>query len=173
MKLDIGCGNVPFGDVNVDLPRSNPHRDGKELAIGKIRNLVFASAYDLPFRDDVFNEVVSCHMLEHLEMPLAALKEMVRVSKNFVTVVIPAFGYRGECGMHLYTWSEGSLNNILRKAGLNNVKVSSGLFREVKGNILKWIYSKSYVLGNFFMILTKKLWQIELQGKGKKPCVSV
>lgn len=168
MKLDIGCGNAPTGDVNVDLPGSERHRDGVKIFAKKISNFVYASVYFLPFRDDCFDEVVSFHLLEHLDTPISALKEMIRVSKNIVSVVVPAFGYPGECGEHLYTWSEGSLYNLLHKAGLKNVKVSTGCFREVKGKVLRWLYKRSYVLGNFAMIFMKKLYHIELQGKGQK-----
>ena len=168
MRLDLGCGNTPTGDVNVDLPSSERHRDGTKLVPKKIHNFIYASSYALPFRNNSFDDVVSFHLLEHLETPLTALREMIRVSKNVVTVVVPAFAYRGECGEHLYTWGEGSLFNLLRKAGLKDVKVSTGCFREVKGNILKWLYKRSYVLGNFAMIFMRKLYRIELQGKGKK-----
>jgi SAM-dependent methyltransferase len=168
MKLDVGCGNTPTGDVNIDFLDSERHRGGVKLAAKSIPNFICASAYALPFRENFFDEVVSLNVLEHLEAPLIALKEMVRVSKGIVTIVVPAFAYRGECEEHLYTWGEGSLFNILRKAGLKDVKVSTGYFREAKGNILKRIYKKSYVLGNFVMILMRKLYRIELQGKGKK-----
>jgi ubiquinone/menaquinone biosynthesis C-methylase UbiE len=168
MRLDVGCGNTPSGDVNVDLSGSERHRDGIKLVAKKIPNFIYASAYALPFRNNSFDEVVSFHLLEHLEVPLAALREMKRVSKDVVTVVVPAFSHRGECGEHLYTWGEGSLFNILRKAGLKDVEVSTGCFREVKGNILKRLYKRSYVLGNFAMIFMRKLYRIELQGRGKK-----
>ena len=168
MRLDVGCGNTPRGDVNVDFLGSERHRSGVKLAAESIPNFVCASAYALPFNDNFFDEVVSFHLLEHLETPIVALKEMVRVSKDLVTIVVPAFAYRGECGEHLYTWGEGSLFNILRKAGLEDVKVSMGYFREVKGNILKRTYKKSYVLGNFVMIFMRKFYRIELQGRGKK-----
>ena len=168
MRLDVGCGNTPTGDVNVDLPSSERHRNGIRLVPKKMPNFIYASSYALPFCSSSFDEVVAFHLLEHLETPLAALREMVRVSKNVVTIVVPAFAYRGECGEHLYSWGEGSLFNLLRKAGLKDVKVSTGCFREVKGNILKWVYKRSYVLGNFAMIFMRKFYRIELQGKGKK-----
>lgn len=168
MKLDVGCGCAPSGDVNVDVPYSDRHRDGKRLVAKKIPNFIFASVYALPFRDSTFDEVISFHLLEHLEIPLAALREMTRVSRDFVTIVVPAFTHKGECGEHLYTWGEGSLFNILRKAGLKEIEISTGCFREVKGNVLKWLYERSYVLGNFAMIFARKLYRIEIQGRGKK-----
>jgi len=168
MRLDVGCGNVPTGDVNIDLLDSERHRNGKKLVPKKIPNFIWASVYALPFRNNSFDEVVSFHLLEHLEVPLAALSEMIRVSKNLVTVVVPSFSFLGECGEHIYTWGEGSLFNLLCKAGLKDVKVTTGIFRDVKGKILKWIYKRSFVLGNFAMIFTRKFYRIELQGEGRK-----
>ncbi len=168
MRLDVGCGNAPTGDVNIDLPGSERHRDGRRLAMKKIPNFVYASVYHLPFPEDSFDEVVSYHLLEHLEMPLVALREMARTSSASVMIVVPALSFRDECGEHLYTWGEGSLFNILRRAGLKDIEVSTGSFREVKGNILKWVYKRSYVLGNFLGIFMKKFYLIELQGKGRK-----
>ena len=166
--LDVGCGLYPHGDVNIDIPWSEPHRDGKTLRPKKTRNFIFASSEYLPFRDNIFDEVVSYHLLEHLEAPLITLSEMVRVTRDVVKVVVPSFSFRGECGEHLYTWGEGSLHNILRKAGLNDVKVRMGYFSDVEGNISKFVYKRSYVLGNFLMIAMRKLYGIELQGKGRK-----
>lgn len=75
MRLDVGCGNAPTGDVNVDLPGSERHREGVKIIAKKIPNFVYASAYFLPFRDNCFDEVVSFHLLEHLETPILVLKE--------------------------------------------------------------------------------------------------
>ncbi len=35
MRFDVGCGNTPSGDVNVDLPGSELHRDGIKLVTKK------------------------------------------------------------------------------------------------------------------------------------------
>lgn len=106
MRLDIGCGNTPSGGINVDLPKSDRHRGGRKLMVKMIPNFAYGSTYNLPFCGNVFDEVVSYHLLEHMEVPLAVLKEMVCVSKDAVTVVVPAFAFRGECGEHLHTWGE-------------------------------------------------------------------
>jgi ubiquinone/menaquinone biosynthesis C-methylase UbiE len=69
--LDVGCGDRPKGDVNLDLFR-----------YGKWKNLVIAEAQHLPFRDKVFIKVHSKHCLEHLENPLAFFREARRVLKK-------------------------------------------------------------------------------------------
>jgi len=35
MRFDVGCGNTPSGDVNVDLLGSELHRDGIKLVTKK------------------------------------------------------------------------------------------------------------------------------------------
>jgi len=69
--LDVGCGNNPTGDVNLDL-----------FCYGKCENFVVAEAHSLPFRNNTFNKIYSKHCLEHLENPLQFFKEAKRVLKN-------------------------------------------------------------------------------------------
>jgi ubiquinone/menaquinone biosynthesis C-methylase UbiE len=66
--LDVGCGNVPNGHVNLDL-----------FYYGKGNNFVVGEAHHLPFKDHTFIKVYSKHCLEHLENPLAFFKEAKRV----------------------------------------------------------------------------------------------
>lgn len=88
MKLDVGCGANPTGDVNVDLLvhesdytwTQNPHN---------ILNFVKATAEFLPFQTDCFDEVYSSHLLEHLDEPNIALNEMFRVSRHTVRTILP------------------------------------------------------------------------------------
>ena len=94
MKLDIGCGNFPTGDVNTDLFIEDiGHRTGTakhlapSLAAQKIKNFVLCDAGALPFREDVFDEVYSSHTIEHVNDPSLMIKEMVRVSKDKISIV--------------------------------------------------------------------------------------
>ena len=96
MKLDIGCGNFPTGDVNTDLFIEDiGHRTGTakhlapSLAAQKIKNFVLCDAGALPFREDVFDEVYSSHTIEHVNDPSLMIKEMVRVSKDKISIVCP------------------------------------------------------------------------------------
>jgi ubiquinone/menaquinone biosynthesis C-methylase UbiE len=69
--LDVGCGDVPKGDVNLDLFY---YRRGK--------NFIFGEAHHLPFKDETFIKVYSKHCLEHLENPFMFFKEAKRVLKK-------------------------------------------------------------------------------------------
>jgi len=69
--LDVGCGNVPKGDVNLDIHY-----------FGKWKNFLFGDAHHLPFKNGVFDKVYSSHTVEHLENPFKFFQEAKRVLKN-------------------------------------------------------------------------------------------
>jgi ubiquinone/menaquinone biosynthesis C-methylase UbiE len=70
-SLDVGCGDVPKGDVNLDL-----------FYFEKGKNLIIGEAHHLPFKDETFTKVYSKHSLEHLESPLLFFKEAKRILKK-------------------------------------------------------------------------------------------
>jgi 2-polyprenyl-3-methyl-5-hydroxy-6-metoxy-1,4-benzoquinol methylase len=47
------------------------------------------SAEALPFRDESFDMVVACEVLEHLDDPAAALRELRRVSRDWILASVP------------------------------------------------------------------------------------
>jgi len=69
--LDVGCGDNPKGDVNVDL-----------FFYVQCKNFIAADAHYLPFKNGVFERVYSKHCLEHLESPLRFFEEAKRVLRN-------------------------------------------------------------------------------------------
>lgn len=64
--LDIGCGKKPRGNINIDMVRT------------EFCNFV-ASAEQLPFHDDSIETIFCSHVLEHLDHPRRALKEINRI----------------------------------------------------------------------------------------------
>jgi ubiquinone/menaquinone biosynthesis C-methylase UbiE len=48
-----------------------------------------ASIYELPYRENSFDLVISTEVLEHLRFPDKALQELVRVSKKYVLLSVP------------------------------------------------------------------------------------
>ena len=69
--LDVGCGDRPAGDVNLD-----------RFFYGKWKNFIVGEAHHLPFKNNVLDKVYSKHCLEHLENPLKFFKEAKRVLKK-------------------------------------------------------------------------------------------
>lgn len=81
--LDVGCGGDPFPYATVLVDRyTEPthHRDGA-LARDS-REFVEADICELPFPDKSFDYVYCGHVLEHVEDPLAACRELMRVGRR-------------------------------------------------------------------------------------------
>lgn len=98
--LDVGCG---LGDVLIGLAREQPDRrhagvDPSSDMLGAARGRVQAAdvevelheaeAYSLPFADDEFGAVRSERVLQWLEEPVDAIREMGRVTRPGGTVVL-------------------------------------------------------------------------------------
>jgi ubiquinone/menaquinone biosynthesis C-methylase UbiE len=90
MVLDVGCGFQPRGDVNCDLYVKdvvNHRAFGSDiLDVHKIPNFVVCSGFYLPFKDGAFGEVICAQVVEHVDNPLALLRELVRVSNDVIRV---------------------------------------------------------------------------------------
>ena len=114
MILDVGCGSRPCGDVNLDLFQGDtPHHigfiDGRQYM-----NFTQGSADTLPFRDGVFDLVYISHVLEHLPDTHKALRELARVTSKAAIIRVPNNPLI-EHPEHLYTWSQTSLENTLKR----------------------------------------------------------
>lgn len=96
LVLDVGCGD---GSLAQDLgQRTGARVLGVDLsarrvqrAQSRVAGLIVSQAgiYALPFRDRAFPLVVCTDLLEHLDDPQAALRELVRVCSGLVLVTVP------------------------------------------------------------------------------------
>jgi len=84
LVLEIGSGNSPWmrSDILVDqyLEDSYSHRGGADIFIDN-RPLLITSGDNLPLRDKSIDFVYSSQVLDHVEDPVAVLREMARVGK--------------------------------------------------------------------------------------------
>lgn len=81
LVVDVGSGGNPHfrADVSTDMYESREHR----FADIKTKGLfLWANAEQLPFKDKVFNFVISSHVLEHTFYPEKMLKEMERIGRS-------------------------------------------------------------------------------------------
>lgn len=81
--LDIGSGPVPFPGATVLCERylnNTVHRYGK--VITNDIPIVQADISALPFPDKKFDFVYSAHVLEHVDDPIQACREIMRVGKR-------------------------------------------------------------------------------------------
>lgn len=95
--LDAGCGegftleNLRAGSIGKTYEGIDFLKTAIDLGhkIHPQITLKQASIYKLPYKDNSFDLVLSTEVLEHLEDPKIALKEIFRVSKKYVLLSVP------------------------------------------------------------------------------------
>lgn len=80
-KANIGEKQVGFDFSDSALELAKKERPHLDIRKGDI--------YNIPFKDNSFDLVVCCEVLEHLEDPHKALKELHRVSRQYVLLSVP------------------------------------------------------------------------------------
>lgn len=96
--LDVGCGigrHLGFlvnRELKVGLEISmDALKRGKELY--KSASFVQASVYDMPFKNSIFDTAVMIDVIEHLEYPESALKEIKRLLKDGGRLILQTPNY--------------------------------------------------------------------------------
>lgn len=148
--LDLGCGrgrhthalywnDIPVHATGLDLseadimatadgffdlppPAASRHRSG---------TLTAGDAQSLPFADDSFDVVMCSEVLEHVDDPDAAMREITRITKpgGRVALSVPRFwpewicwklsyGYRNTPGGHVRIFRHDELHAATRRTGL-------------------------------------------------------
>jgi SAM-dependent methyltransferase len=80
--LDIGAGHNPFHRVThvLDIdPKEGRERGGNRLILPTSARLIVGSGTALPFRDGLFDYIYASHVLEHVDTPDLACREIMRV----------------------------------------------------------------------------------------------
>ena len=81
--LDIGCGADPLPEATMVVdryPQPTRHRHSPLDTQGK--PLVLADIHHLPFSDKAFDFVYCAHVLEHVDDPIAACRQIMRVGRR-------------------------------------------------------------------------------------------
>jgi SAM-dependent methyltransferase len=81
--LDIGSGGDPFPQATVLADRylePTSHRSTRFESLGK--PIVICDIHALPFTDQLFDYVVAAHVLEHVDDPIQACRELQRVARG-------------------------------------------------------------------------------------------
>jgi ubiquinone/menaquinone biosynthesis C-methylase UbiE len=173
--LDVGCGNTPRGDVNIDL-----------FFYIRCKNFVIGEAHHLPFKTGVFESVYSKHCLEHLESPLQFFKEAKRILKNGGTLecIYPtdtkltkktihnllnlrwssAFKWRAKLigaekinyGGHKWQLPDDKIRRLLQKAGFGEIE-----FTKIRFPIIRTDSDQKKNKWKIFINKHLPTWQIE------------
>jgi SAM-dependent methyltransferase len=98
--LEAGCGvgaqtkiiatkNPDSNLISVDISEDSIKEAQQQIKSLEIKNVEFRKAdiYNLPFKDETFDFVIICFVLEHLHNPIQALNELKRVLKEGGTMI--------------------------------------------------------------------------------------
>lgn len=131
-------------------------KDVKNLDITAYSEVdIVASATKIPFGDNTIDGVVCDNVLEHVDEPQLAVKEMHRIMKSgAVGYVSTPFLYPFHASPHDYQrWTAAGLEHLFKDFSEVKVGVRSGLFSALN----TWL---CYVLPSFFSFGSDKLYWI-------------
>lgn len=98
--VDIGCGVSPHPKAKVAVdkfiePEHRSYGKGKSIDVTALTNenvrFVLADIANMPFSDKEFDVAHSHHVLEHVDDPISACKEIQRIAKSGVIFTPSAF----------------------------------------------------------------------------------
>lgn len=139
--VEAGCGegkitNYICKNFNCNIEGFDIGEEAINKAKASFKNLKFEvkSIYDLEYKENSFDLVVCCEVLEHLDQYERALDELIRISNKYVLVSVPRepvwrvlnlvrFKYVGNLGNtpgHINHWSKKKFINLLN--GYGNIK---------------------------------------------------
>ena len=81
LVLEVGSGGNPFPRSNVLLDAYEVTRERHYQPLVNDRPIVLGVVEDMPFRDDAFDFVIACHVVEHSSNIAACLRELQRVAR--------------------------------------------------------------------------------------------
>lgn len=119
---------------------------------------ILASGYKLPFKDNVFDTIVSIEVLEHLERPPTFVDETYRILKSDGAFFLTTRFIHEIHGEDYFRYTELSLRALFKKFKIANVEDEGSVF-----SVLLWfieaIFPYSYLkkILSLFYPLTEKI----------------
>ncbi len=146
IKLDLGCGKTRQPDfIGID---NNMYADPDIVAS--------LDSYPLPIKDSSVDEIYCNHVLEHLEDPIAFIKEVHRICKAgaVVNLIVPHFTR----GYSSFVHKHGFDHRFMHYFDRNSEEHYAELDFDVVENRLIWEHPERFTKGAFiFKILAKLL----------------
>lgn len=113
--LDIGSGGDPFPQASVLVDRflePSVHRTARFVKADK--PVVIADIHQLPFPDSTFDFVYCSHVLEHVDDPILACREIMRVgNKGYIETPTFAKDSLMAWAKDMHKWYLVAINNNL------------------------------------------------------------
>ena len=132
--LDVGCGTgINFSVLSEYGDTFSSDASEEALKFSKSRGidgLVRSHVETLPFSASTFDVITALDVLEHIDDDLAALDEMLRVTRpgGVLVITVPAYGFlwseHDEALHHRRRYAASELRNKLTNAGFEVERIS-------------------------------------------------
>ena len=161
--LEIGSGHQPSyrSDVLCDKYLTNEERGGSLI---KDRPIFIADCHNLPFKDKIFDYVISCQVLEHVKDPLRCCEELSRVGKKGYIETPTLFWEKLHPSRKYHRWCILLIDDTLVFYSKDKCEQDS-----VFGKLFEIMYSNSLEYHLFFQSY-KKFFEIKYEWYGKINC---
>jgi SAM-dependent methyltransferase len=149
--LDVGCGDKPYETVLRPYVTEHIGLDHPDSLHGLRHADIVASAYEIPVGDAHFDSILATEVLEHLEDPLAALREWARVlvPGGCIVMTTPTLWHLHDEPRDFYRYTRHGVEHLLRRAGFEIVEISTiGGFWSTFGQLLAYVmttYDRGWV----------------------------
>lgn len=127
--IDVTAVDHVLTDSLADILRAHPGRS----------RFIRSDLAALPFADGQIQAIWVCHCLEHMENPLAALREWRRVLRPAGLLAVTVPPYKTEIvGRHVFSgWNVGQLMLTLLRTGY---EVATGAYAEIEYNVFALVH---------------------------------
>lgn len=123
--VDIGCGLKPYEALARPYVTEHIGLDEERSRHGTSRVDVTGTAYAIPFPNSSFDSVLCSSVLEHLEEPELALREINRVlrASGHAVFTVPMLWQLHEEPRDFYRFTKHGLAYLLNKSGFDVVEL--------------------------------------------------
>lgn len=146
VMVDVGCGVKPYSSVFAANVTQHIGVDLAESVHGVAMVDVIGTAYDTTLADSICDVVLCTEVLEHLERPADAIREMNRILRPGGTVIltVPFIWPVHEAPRDFYRYSEFGLRYLFEDGGFEIVEL-----RPLTGYIVTFTQMSIYYLRRF------------------------
>lgn len=148
--IDIGSGDKPFwrGDVFFDKLSAEPNQRITETGvIQELGIFVDGDITAAPFKDKAFDFSFCSHLLEHVEKPDLAIKEIMRISKKGY-IEVPNGLYESLMPYQSHLWfiyrNDNKLVFVRKSKRMHEVLAKNGLYEKDLGPHFKNPFIRLY-----------------------------
>lgn len=155
--VDIGCGRKPWESLFAPFVSKYVGVDHEETLHDLDAADVVANAYETTIGAGQVDTVILINVLEHLEDPFAAAKEIDRIlrSGGHAIVVAPMFWHVHEAPRDFYRFTPFGFRYVFESAGLTVVELTP-----ISGFYITFIQEFCYVVWDYarFSLLRPLVW---------------